>query len=136
MTQRGRKSAAALTVVGGNAVQRHEPPRELTEEQAAIWRDVVMALPADWFGSDTLPLLTQYCRAISRANSLAAMIDRLGNDPGLKAYRDLLRSEFIASRSIASLATKMRITQQATMDKRKMKPMPSSFRPWEYDGED
>jgi hypothetical protein len=46
-----------LSVVPGREPERPEPSQYLTEEQAEIWREVTAAMPADWFRSETLPLL-------------------------------------------------------------------------------
>jgi hypothetical protein len=45
-------------------------------------------------------------------------------------YRTVLRAEAENSRTLVSLATKMRITQQATVDVRTVKP-PVKKRPWD-----
>jgi hypothetical protein len=39
------------------SVQRPDAPYDLTDEQADVWRQVVVALPADWFGPETWHLL-------------------------------------------------------------------------------
>jgi hypothetical protein len=135
MKQRGRDSAAAneIAAIGKlETVQRPDAPYDLTDEQVDEWRAVVARLPADWFTRETHALLAQYCRHVVRARRIAQLIDQAEkSDPfDVKEYRDLLRSEEEQSRAIASLATRMRLTQQTTYDKSKKKPA-SGRKPWE-----
>jgi hypothetical protein len=82
---------------------RPQPPEDLTEEQGAEWRAVMDRLPADWFPRETHGLVAQYCRHVSTAQRLAR----------------LLAAQERETRCIASLATRMRMSQQATYDKSK-----------------
>lgn len=140
MGTRGRTSAAALAVIGPNGIEtvrRPDPPSDLTDEMADLWVSVVNRLPADWFPAETQPMLAQYCRHVIRARRLAQMIDATekSSEFDVKEYRDLLRSEEEQSRAIASLATKMRISQQTTYDKSKKKGG-SRSRPWDFTGQE
>lgn len=135
MKQRGRDSAAAneIAAIGKlETVQRPDAPYDLTDEQVDEWRAVVARLPADWFTRETHALLAQYCRHVVRARRIAQLIDQAEkSDPfDVKEYRDLLRSEEEQSRAIASLATRMRLTQQTTYDKSKKKPA-TGRKPWD-----
>lgn len=136
MGNRGRVSAAALTVIGPGGIEtirRPDPPAELTDEQAEEWRAIVNRMPADWFTRETEPLLVQYCRTIVRARRLAQLLNNTEKSEELdvKEYRDLLRSEAEQSGVLMSLATKMRISQQSTYDKSKKKPAGGTTRPWD-----
>ena len=118
MGSRGRKSAASLTVVPVSPFRRPEPPAELTEAQAAVWRATVEGLPADWFGGGTQPLLVAYCRHVATAQLIAEHVDRfdlsrLEDDEGLKHYDCLLRMRDRETKATARLATKLRLTNQA-----------------------
>ena len=76
--QRGRRSAAALTVVPlVEAVPRQRAPAELTRDEVRVWDGIVSAEPADWFSGSTRPLLAQYCRHIIAAGRVARMIETL-----------------------------------------------------------
>lgn len=121
MRQAGRVSAAALAVVPSD-LARPDPPPSLTEEQAQIWRGIVAALPATWFGVETWGLLEQYCRHATRARSIAraiqAMEERIGSDDfDYGTYDRLLKQEKSASSIMATLSSKMRLNQQGTYDK-------------------
>ena len=118
MASRGRKSAAALSVVPTLPNQRPEPPAELTKEQAEEWRAVVGRMPADWFTRETHALLAQYCRHVVRARVLAGAIDQfdsewLKTEVGVETYDRLTRIAEREGRAVSSLATRMRITQQS-----------------------
>lgn len=90
-----------------------QPPAGLTEEQAQVWRETVNARSADFFGPDQVPLLEEYCRAVVTCRLLGAQVEAAfaGGDPAeLKAVLDMRDKE---SRRLASLATKLRLTNQS-----------------------
>lgn len=90
-----------------------EPPAGLTDEQAQVWRETVNARSADFFGPDQVPLLEEYCRVVVMCRLLADQIEAgiAGGDAGaLKALLDMRDKE---SRRMASLATKLRLTNQS-----------------------
>jgi glycerol-3-phosphate O-acyltransferase len=134
MVQRGRKSpesqAVVVALVPGT---RPEPPRELTPEQAQVWKTTVGALRADWFGPENFALMAQFCRHAA----LADVIDKALRATDIKA--DLARFARLAamqsreSAMISSLATRLRMTVQASRDSRISKRDPGAGRPkpWE-----
>lgn len=137
MGTRGRQSAAALSVISGGGVEtirRPEPAVELTDEEAEVWRVVVNRLPADWFPAETLPLLGQYCRHAVAGRRVAQLIEGMQSDAegfSIKDYDRLLKMQERESRCLASLATKMRISQQTTYDKSRKKGSVTPKKPWE-----
>jgi hypothetical protein len=138
MGARGPASSASLSVIGPSGVEslrRPSPPDDLTPEQAAEWTSIVNGLPAEWFRRETHPILACYCREVVRSKQLAQIIENYWSqgDFDVKSYRDLLRSEAEVSRTIAMLATKMRICQQSTYDKSVKKPQMID-RPWKQNG--
>jgi hypothetical protein len=63
MGARGRPSRADLAVVAFRTepeAWRPDPPAELTHDQAAVWRDIVASLPADWVSRGNAPLMAGY----------------------------------------------------------------------------
>jgi hypothetical protein len=117
MNQRGRKSSASLTVLPAIPRQRPDPPDGLTPEQARTWREVVAALPPEWFEKGP-ELLRAYCRHSVFADRVARLIDAtdlatLATDEGLKRYDRLSAMHARETAAAANLATKMRLTQQA-----------------------
>lgn len=135
MAKRGRPSAAALEVISQplEAVPRLTAPHELNDEETEVWFAVVNTQPADWFDAGTAPLLTQYCRHVIQARRVAELIEKATGDPELsiKDYDRLLKVQQRESASISSLATKMRISQQATTNHRGNKKPKASRKPWE-----
>lgn len=134
MKIRGRTSAAALSVVTSLVtVRRPEPPNELTDEQAHEWREVVARLPADWFTRETHGLLTAYCRHVVAGRRVAQLIEaeEAGETLNVENYDRLLKMQEREGRALSSLATRMRISQHATYDKKRTKPQQATTKPWD-----
>lgn len=129
------KGPNVIEVASISAIVRPTAPRELSPEAAAEWCAVVEALPADWFNAGSVPLLTQYCRHVVTGRRVGQLIRALDLAEGrldLAQYDKLLKMQERESRAISSLATRMRITQQATFSHRRTKPRRSAGpRPWE-----
>ena len=149
MGTRGPKSAASLSVIsssGIETVRRPEALPELTDEQAEEWHAVVNRLPADWFPRETHGMLAQYCRHVASARRVAHMIEALDGElagevaegrsaaavvfGAAKTMDRLLKMQEREGRAISSLATRMRISQQATYDPKRKKPIEPK-KPWE-----
>ena len=150
MGSRGRTSAAELSVISGGGVEtvrRPDAPVDLTDDEAEVWRSVVNRLPADWFPAETLSMLAQYARHTIASKRVASMIEQLdlavaadikdGTTPAAavlgtaKMLDRLLKMQERESRCIASLATKMRISQSTTYDKSRKKGTITPKKPWE-----
>jgi hypothetical protein len=136
MAKRGRTSAAALAVAPAvlERVERPDAPYDLTDAEAEEWWAVVNRMPADWFPRETHPLLAQYCRHRVQSQRVAKLIiDMLADKEGfaIKDYDRLLRMQERESRALASLATKMRLSQQTTYDKSRKKGEIGPRKPWE-----
>lgn len=128
-------SVAALTVV-----ERPRCPHDLNDEEAEVWSSVVDRLPADWFPEETHPLLSQYCRHTIQSRRIAELIEKATSDIdpetkqptlSIKDYDRLLKMQERESRAIASLATKMRVSQQTTYDKSRKKGSADTRKPWQ-----
>jgi hypothetical protein len=127
-----RKSAAALeTITPAGPVRRPDPPADATELEAVHWRTVVGRMSPDWFPAETHGILLQYCRHLVRAGQLARMLEAAEKDP--KEFRELLKLEQHQTAAIATLATKMRLTQLSDNDRDKKKPKQAE-KPWERRG--
>jgi hypothetical protein len=128
-------------------IPRQPAPSDLTKDEAAVWNAVVASQPADWFNGSTRPLLKQYSRHCVKADHIAGLIQALEasvadamDAPGADqmtimlsaagALDKLLKMQERESRAMTSIATKMRITQQATTNHRGNKI--ESKKPWEY----
>lgn len=125
MTKRGRKSAAEMltqTAAPLTVMQRPEPPYQLwRDDEQDVWRRIVNDLPGDWFSGRNLDLLVEYCTAVVSGRRLAQMIHHLESEAGgmdLTEWTRLLRAQAQQAGVIRSLATSMRISQQATYSAR------------------
>jgi hypothetical protein len=144
-----------LPIVPGTPAAPPEPPPELSEIEAGIWREIAAKMPAGWFTADNAPLLKELCRHIRHADELAAdlevvrdalarAVDRKTVDPVLieqflelqKARIAIMRAHGYQSERIGNLATKLRLTnqsryqaQKADRDTRKQ-PTPGTVKPW------
>ena len=122
MADRGRKSAASLSVVGTSAsvIVRLAPPHDLEASQRAIWLTTVNSKPADWFGPEHAPILIEYVRHVATAAVLSKQIEDfdpawLIDDDGLKRYDKLTGMRAREAGVINTLARSMRLTQQAVI---------------------
>lgn len=138
MGTRGRTSSAELSVISGGGIEtirRPEPPGDLTDEQADEWRAVVNRMSADWFPRETHGMLAQYCRHVVAARRCAQLVAEIeGSEPfDLAAYDRALKMQEREGRAISSLATRMRISQQATVSAKTARKPPQVRKPWESD---
>jgi hypothetical protein len=76
--------------------------------EASLWREVVATKPVEWFQADSAPLLVEYCRAKAMCDRLSLMLETATDD--LKSLLDMRDKE---SRRLATLACKLRLTQQS-----------------------
>ena len=142
MGKRGRTSGAELAMIPNvgvlERVSRPDAPYELTDAQCEIWRRISEDLPADWFTPKHLGILKQYCRHEAQADRIANLIEQEMQAPiiDVTKYDKLLAMQEREGRALSSLATRMRITQQALYDKSKKAPSHTAKNVWEYTGEE
>lgn len=137
MAKRGRKSVAALEIAHApssiETIERPDAPYDLTDEQAVEWWAVVNRLPADWFPRETHAMLADYCRHVVKSRRISQLVNDAEKAPVIdvdtldKLYKMAERE----SRAISSLATRMRISQQATSTHRANKGTKGVRKPWE-----
>lgn len=137
MRQRGKPSVSALSVVPAMPHQRMAPPSRLNDEQAEIWREIVAGKPADWFGADNAPLLESYCTTVWECRRVDAAM-RLA-DPCLDEHAGLARTKATLQQQAMTLATKMRLTNQARQEPKTAgvharRAAQSTAKPWEFAG--
>lgn len=119
MAERGRKSAASLSVVVGSIDGRPMPPSDLTKTQVDIWERTVANESADVFKTAALQqLLKEYCRHVASAMKLAGMIEAMEaqaqmSPDDLGDYDKLLKMRDRETKALADKATKLRLTNQA-----------------------
>lgn len=111
-----RPSSASLSIVPVSSLQRLDPPCDLTDSEAELWVAVVESKPADWFQADSAPLLKEYVRAVVMSDRLSLLVEAaLAGDAGEDGLglKDALRLRDMESKRVASLGTKLRLTQQS-----------------------
>ena len=114
MGQRGRKSAAALSVAASTsplATGRPIAPAELCDRAQSVWRGTVDSLPSGWFTSEAVPLLMAYCKTIARAERIEADLD--GGQHELADADRLAKMLDREQRRALALARSLRVTKQA-----------------------
>ena len=122
--QRGRKSAeqmAMVAVQGGLTTLKVRPAPwpGLAKREVELWKHVVDSLPVNWFGTGDLPLLAAYVRATylhERASARLATAELVvTNDKGVDGVNPLVRVQTAAASTMASLSTKLKLTQSTRM---------------------
>ncbi len=144
MAQRGRKSLAATSAVSLPALaeSRLQPSLHLSDPEINVWIRLVNDNPASSFTETHRDMLEMYCRHIVQSRLLTTQIEDfqmewLRSDEGLKRYDKLLAMREREVRSASSLATRLRITRQATADPKTVgranNNMAREKKPWEID---
>jgi len=113
------ESAAALAVANTVVlVSRLAPVSGLSAVERNRWLAAVNSRPADWFGEEHAPMLLNYVRLLSVADTIADQLanfdpDWLNDEDGLRRY-DRLNAAFTRTTGqIKTLAVTMRLTQQS-----------------------
>jgi hypothetical protein len=121
--QRGRVSASARSMIATHTMAdlekgtRPEPPEDLTEAEAKVWRNVVASMPPDWFSPATFPLLGLYCRHTAGLDFIDRVLRSLEKSKEPKAaseWRKMAQARRQECKVIYSLAVKMRLAQQSS----------------------
>jgi hypothetical protein len=139
MGTRGRKSSASLSVAVTNMPgQRPEPPEKLSERQKEEWRAVVGRMPANWFTRENEALLVDHCRWVERGDELEAVIQETVDDGCTEERLRLFKAAKEVTSTLATLATKMRMSQQARHEKgvaaNLVRHETDGTRPWQRTG--
>jgi hypothetical protein len=107
----GKKSVESLSIATIAILTRPKAPKDLNKNQRKIWDDVTKTKPPAWFESDCFPLLRAYCIAANRHDKISKEIElRSISDPDVKGLMDMEEKQ---ARLLATLGTKMRLTQQS-----------------------
>jgi hypothetical protein len=119
--QRGRKSAAKteLAVAGlaptVTAHVRPEPPYDLFDEQADVFRSIVNSLPADWFSAGSVPILAQLCKHVVASRRIAELVaqEERSETYDWSRHDEFLKAQGRESMAIQRLSTALRLTNQS-----------------------
>lgn len=142
MAKRGRPSAASTTIAPAQTpVERQARPDacySLADEGAQVWHATLEALPADWIGAESLPILAAYCRTTVSLRRIGQLIHQAEHGPGaldLAEYTILLREHARQAQVLKTLGTSLRLTPQSRLRAesaaRSVVRNPKGPRPWE-----
>ena len=129
MKQRGRKSAANLSIVPGVVDERPPAPDDLLPHEREQWNSITAPREPAFFDDAILPLLKEYCRLTSQVALMAEQIEAfdmewLAVEDGAKQYKLISDIRDKAQGRLISLARSMRLTPQSRYqpDKSSVKP--------------
>ena len=134
MVQRGRK-LPHLTVIPKIPGQGRPEPEDLPAAEAKVWRRIVDAMPAHWFGAENQPLLRCLCSMIATSEALAAGIVKARTASDWNMVSKLTRIHERTSRCAADLSARLRLTPRSKTSVERAANLrqapPPSVRPWE-----
>ena len=115
--------------------ERPDPPPEMPELQAVIWRAAVNSMRPAWFSPETHAMLTRYCNGMAECARLEGELARM--DVASPEYDRVSRRRNATATSALAYARALRITPQSnkynTANARD--PARSLYpRPWERGG--
>ena len=133
-----RKSAAELEMEGiiatmpGEKHERPDPPEDMPEAAAAVWRDAVASMKKMHFSRETHALLTRYCNAMATCSRLEVELARTEvADPN---YGRFLKELNTTSTTALSYARALRLTPKSNLESRSTARDPHRIlgpKPWE-----
>ena len=116
----GRQSTEAkLVVLQGGLARRPEPPKDLNEAQAKVWRETASSEPISFFNTASLQsMLADYCRHTVTAAAVSTQIDKfnsesLQDEENAKIFDRLTKIRDRETKAAADKATKLRLTNQS-----------------------
>lgn len=110
---------AASAFRAGGAVP--EPPKHLSKESAALWRDIAASKPTDWFDDGALALLEDYCNAIVDARHINSALEAARDGDDADEMKELRKQAVASSGRLTGLATKLRLSVQAQIERNNRK---------------
>jgi hypothetical protein len=119
MGARGKKSAAEIFAPAARLDKRPPAPADLPPDQARLWDAIVSDEPQDWFATGARQhLLRLYCEHAAFRASLQELIsdckpEAIACEERGPAFSKMLIARDRETKLLASLATKLRLTNQA-----------------------
>ena len=99
-----------------------EPPRHLSKEAAEIWRKIAASKPVDWFDDGAMALLEDYCAAVLDARYVNDRLEKArATDDEPDDHKSLRKQAALSSTRLIGLATKLRLSVQAQIDRNSRK---------------
>jgi hypothetical protein len=131
MRQRGRRSAASLSVVAMMEVPRPAPPRSMERAEKAVWRDVVARFqPTHFVGCEHL--LEIYCQAVVMSRWLTEQVKATDRTDS-KRLKVLVQLQKAEAMLVGNLAGKLRVSPRSRLDRyaAAARPVSTLPKPWE-----
>lgn len=125
MAKPGKKShaelSAKLSLVSQlpDGLKRPKPPEQMTARQKEIWQTIVESEPVEWFQSAaTQGMLHDLCCHRESVEQISAVLAEFKSEwikaaDGAKRYQELTRMRQNETKAAASIATKLRLTNQS-----------------------
>jgi phage terminase small subunit len=134
---RGRKSINALSVVPLIPGQgRPKPPRALDRAEKTVWRDIVGAMPPNWFGLESQPVLRRLCAQIVISEGLEERLRKIRADGlgGSERAARLVQAHRDTAKTVSQLSQSLRLTPKSRWSARTSESAvehAAKERPWE-----
>ena len=132
MRQRGRVSAAALSVIDvGNQSTLPTPPAGLSEPEREMFASIVAGCDPDHFRQTDLPLLSRYCEAAILAEQAALELRGGAVVDGKPSPWIVVQEKCV--RAMVSLSMRLRLSPQSRLDPKTLarQQPPSGPQPWD-----
>jgi hypothetical protein len=129
MRQRGRRSAASLSVIASTAIPRPAPPRGLARDVKQVWREVAARFqPEHFVGCEFL--LESLCESIVMSRWLTKQI-KLTDVNDHKRLTVLVQLQKAEALLAGNLAGKLRLSPRSRFDRYSVRPVSTLPKPWE-----
>jgi hypothetical protein len=143
--KRGKPSAGDKTTKPVVAFTRRLPPapKELSSEEASVWRSVIASHAGDMIGVEAYPLLIEYSKQVVTAQVLGEQVRRFKpewavDEEGLRRWDRLIAMHDRVVSRMANLAVKLRLTPSTRVDKKRAATITSkgstADAPWDFTG--
>lgn len=113
-----RQSQASLSIVAASTSlpARPEPPADLNEAAAAIWRRIVASRDPRYFDVGSQNLLATLCKAQAEADRIARIVAGLDPLEDRVSFTQLTRVVDMHRSRVSQLSTRLRLTKQSQLD--------------------
>jgi len=123
-----------MPVVPGQG--RPEPPRALDRAERAVWREIVGAMPPNWFGLECQPVLRRLCAQIVISEGLEQQLrnERVDGLADSERAVRLAEAHRDAARAVNQLSQSLRLTPRSRWSARASETEvghAAKERPWE-----
>jgi phage terminase small subunit len=131
MKQRGRKSAATLSVTNIDDQQTILPPAFLSEPERELFASIVGGCDPDHFRQTDLPLLSRYCEAAILAEQAALELRNGAIADGRASPWITIQEKCV--RALVSLSMRLRLSPQSRLDPKTLgrQQLQSGPMPWD-----